>query len=267
MSEAQEHENLSAVHRHTAFASATPLFLFGLCVAAIALFLLAIGGPSQIVNVARGSVWHNLALVIGVIALAALVAAAAAAIMRRLPVWSYTWIGAGLTGLLVALNLVAEDRSFVISPVADITMLVLFFLSSLITFGTAAFRGWQHSGLYSLGVCATLGLSLCFFGVAGPFHVHLGLLAALLGGVESLLVYAYVRRSDAVRIAALIGVGAANIGVAWIVEWLFRSANPSRGVSQFWNLAALLTVPLVGGTLLGLPGRFLRGVFDRTRDR
>jgi hypothetical protein len=258
-------EYCSIVHRRRAFAAAAPFFLFGSCVAAITLFLLAIGGPSQIANVARGSLWHNLALVIGGIALAALVAAAVAAIRRRLPVWSYTWIGAGSTGLLVALNLVVEDRSFVISPVVDITVLALFLLSGLITYGSAASRGWQHSGLYSIGVCATLGLSLCFFGVAGPFHLYLGLLAALLGGVESVLVFAYVRQSDAVRIAALVGVGAANVGVAWIVEWLFRASDLSRDVSQFWALAAILTVLLIGGTLLGLPGRFLRGVLGRMR--
>jgi hypothetical protein len=66
------------------------LFLSGLLVAAITLFLLAIGGPSQIVYLAGESLWHNLALVIGAMALAALVAAAAVAIMHRLPVWSYT---------------------------------------------------------------------------------------------------------------------------------------------------------------------------------
>lgn len=267
MLEAEGHENWSTVRRRQAFAAAMPLFLFGLCVGAITLFLLAIGGPSQIVNVARGPLWHNLALVIGTITLAALVAAAVAAIMRPLPVWSYTWIGAGMTGLLIALNLVAEDRDFVISPVIDITMLVLFLLSGLVTFGTAVSRGWQHAGLFSIGVCATLGLSLCFFGVAGPFQSNLGLLAILLGGADSVLVYAYVRRSKSVRIAALIGVGAANAAVSWIVEQLFRSSNPSRDISQFWYLVAILTVLLFGGTLLGLPGGFARRVLSRVRDR
>jgi len=266
MLEVKGRESWSPADQRRAFAAALPLFLFGLCVAAITLFLLIIGGPSQIVNLARGSLWHNLALVMGAITLAALVVAAVAAVLRRLPVWSYTWIGVGLTGLLIVLNLVVEDRDFVISPVVDITVLVLFLLSGLVTFGTAVSRGWQHAGLFSIGICATLGLSLCFFGVAGPFQFNLGLLAALLSGVEAVLVYAYVRRSNTVRIAALIGVGAANAGVSWIVEWLFRSSSPSRDISQFWYLVAILTVLLFGGTLVGLPGRFVRRVLSRMRD-
>jgi hypothetical protein len=161
------------------------------------------------------------------------------------------------------LNLVVEDRDFVISPVVDTIALMHFLLSGLVTFGTAVSRGWQHAGLFSIGLCATLGPSLCFFGVAGPFQSNLGLLAVLLGGVEAMLVYAYVRRSNVVRIAALIGVAAANAGVAWTVEWLFRSANPSRDIAQFWHLVAILTVALFGGTLLGLPGRFVRRVLGR----
>jgi len=235
-----------------------PLFLYGLCVAAITLFLVTIGGPSEITRLARGPVWHHGALVLGLIALAALVGAAVVAVRGRLPVWSYTWIGAGMTGLLIALNLVVEDRDFVLTPAIDVTLLVLLALSALITFGTAVARGWQHSGLYTLGIAATLGLALCFFGVAGPFHIYLGVLAALLGAIEAALVYLYVRSSNAVRFVSLAGVGAANVAVAWIVEWVFRCAHPERGLGQFWSLAAMLTALLAGGALVGLLGHCAR---------
>jgi len=79
MMEAKGCESLNIVHRHHALAAAMPFFLFGLCVAAITLFLLAIGGPSQIVSLVGGLWWHNLALVIGGITLTALVVAAVAA--------------------------------------------------------------------------------------------------------------------------------------------------------------------------------------------
>jgi hypothetical protein len=202
---------------------------------------------------------------VGLIALAALVGAAVVALAGRLPVWSYTWIGAGMTGLLIALNLVVEDRDFVLSPVLDLTLLAFLVLSALITFGTAALRGWQQSGLYTVGVAATLGLSLCFFGVAGPFHAYLGGLAALLGTVEATLVYAYLRGSNAARFACLVGVGAANVCIAWIVEQVFRSAHPGREIGQFWALAATLTALLVGGTLAGSLPALLRRVLDRSR--
>jgi hypothetical protein len=258
MLESKGCKNGRTLDRPQAILAALPLLLFGLCVAAITLFLVAIGGPSHILRLARGPVWHNGALVVGLIALAALIGAALVALAGRLPVWGYTWIGAGLTGLLIALNLVVEDRAFVLSPLIDVTLLVFLALSALITFGTAALRGWQHSGLYTVGLGATLGLSLCFFGVAGPFHAYLGGLAALLAAIEAALVYAYLRGSNAARAACLICVGAANIGIAWIVEWIFRSAHPAREIEQFWVLAAMLTALLVGGTLAGVLGAIIR---------
>jgi hypothetical protein len=240
-----------------------PLFLFGLCVAAIALFLFTIGGPSEIVSLARGPVWHYGALVVGLAALAALVTVAGSALRGRLPAWSYTWIGAMLAGTLIALNLVVEDRAFVLAPAVDVALLVLLALATLITYGSAASRGWPHSGLYTVGVCGTLGLALCFFGVAGPFQTYLGGLAALLGILEAALVYAYLHGSNAVRVLCLAGVGVANVGIAWTVEWVFRSAHPDRGIEPFWSLAALLTALLVGGTLAGIPGAFLRRILTR----
>ena len=240
------------------------MLLFGLCVAAIALFLLTIGGPSEITSLARGPVWHYGALVVGLVALAALLAAAVIALKGRLPAWSYTWIGAMLAGTLIALNLVVEDRAFVLAPAVDIALLVLLALATLITYGSAASRGWPHSGLYTAGVCATLGLALCFFGVAGPFCACLGGLAALLGIVEAALVYAYLHGSNAVRVVCLAGVGAANVGIAWVVEWVFSAAHPDRGIGSFWSLAALLTALLAGGTLAGLPGAFLCRILTRT---
>jgi hypothetical protein len=260
-----ERKNWSTVTRRRAFAAAVPLFLFGLCVAAITLFLLAIGGPAHVTDLGGPSLWHTLALVIGALAFVALGVAAILCARRCLPVWSYTWIGSGMTGCLVALNLVVEDRGTVLSPVIDIAVLALYLLSGLLTYGTVAMRGWQHAGLFSLGLCATLGLSLSFFAVAGPFQTYLGGIAALLGLVDATLVYAYVRRTSAVRVAVLVGVGIGNLGVAWMVERTFRSLHPSRGISQFWLLAALLTGLLVGGTLVGLPARFVRQALGRER--
>jgi hypothetical protein len=66
MLEADAFENPSTSYRHHALLAATPLFLFGILVGGITLFLLAMGGPSQAASVVRGSFRHNLALVIGV---------------------------------------------------------------------------------------------------------------------------------------------------------------------------------------------------------
>jgi hypothetical protein len=248
-----------------AIIAALPVLLYSLLVVAIAVFLLTIGGPSQIVRLARGPVWHYGALAAGLTALAGLLVAAVVALLGRLPAWSYTWIGAGMMGCLIALNLVLDDRAFALSPAADLLLVALLALSALITFGAAALRGWRHSGLYALGVAALLGLSLCFFAVAGPFQTYLGGLAVIVGSIEAALVYVYLRGSDGVRLSCLIGAGTINVGIAWLVEAAFRDAHPGRGVGQFWMLAALLTLLLLGGTLLGVAGRFLARRIGRGR--
>ncbi len=253
----EEHENWSITHRHHVNAAAMPLLIFGMCVAAITLFVLVVGGPSQIEKVLARPQWHILAIVVAMLVLVVLITAAVFATKGRLPCWSYTWIGSCMAGMLIALNLVIEDRDFVISPSIDITFLALFLLSGLITYGVAALRGWVHTGLFTIGFMGPLGLSLCFFGIAGPFYPNLGLLAVLLGGIESLLVYVYIRHSKIARLATLFCVGIINAGVAWIVEWLFRQSNPGREIGQFWSLLVLLTLLMVGGTLLGLPGKVI----------
>jgi hypothetical protein len=53
------------------------------------------------------------------------------------------------------------------------------------------------------------------------------------------------------------------VGIAWLVESTFRAAYPERELGQFWMLAALLTLLLLGGTLLGVPGRFLTARIGR----
>jgi hypothetical protein len=234
-----------------AIVAALPALLYGLCVAAIAVLLLSIGGPSQIVNLGRGPVWHYGALVVGLVALVALVAAAAGALLGYLPAWSYPWLGALIMGALIALNLVVEDRAYVLAPAIDVSLLALLALSILITFGAAALRGWPHSGLYTMGACGALGLSLLFFGVAGPFQAYLGGLAALVGAAEALSIYVYARGSSAARVVCLAGVAVVNVAIAWLVEDAFRAAHPDRGVGPFWSLAALLTALLIGGTLAG----------------
>ena len=255
--------NWSTLDNRSALVAVLPTFLFGLLVSAITVFLLIIGGPSQITNLAEAVHWHNVALVVGAVALTILVYAGIVAFRGHLSVWSYTWIGAGFTGLLIVMFLVAEDRAFVITPTMDIIVLAISFISGLIVYLTAAVRGWEHTGLLSIGFCATLGLSLCFLGVAGPFQIQLGLIAFIMGLILSLLVYFYTRLSNKTRIAVLVSVGVANAGIAWMVEDGFRSSNPSRGMDQYWNLLFIITVLLVVGTLGGHIGPRLRQIFMR----
>ncbi|MDY7078210.1 MAG: hypothetical protein SXV54_14945 [Chloroflexota bacterium] len=258
----ESHRKLTEIDQRLAIVAALPLFLFGLLIAGIAAFLLIIGGPSQIMRLGVDLLWHNLAIAVSAISLLILVYAAVAAIKNRLAIWSYNWIGAVIVGLVVALNLVLDDRVLAFSKAVDITIVTLVLLSCLVIFYCVALKGWQHTGLISAGFCGMLGLSLIFWGVAGTSQSHIGLFSALLGLIEAILVYVFLRsRSKTVCILSIIGVGIVNIAVSWIIEAIFRSSNPSRDIDQFWFLAALLTGLLLGGTLSGMAGQFVRRRF------
>ena len=143
--------------RASAILAALPLFLFGLLIAGITVFLMVIGGPSQI---GADFPWHNLAIAVSVISLFALIYAAIAAIRNRLALWSYTWVGATVVGLVVSLNLVLDDRVFAFSKGVDIAIIVVVLLSCLVVFCRVALVGWQHTGLFSIGLCGVRAIRL-----------------------------------------------------------------------------------------------------------
>ena len=255
--------SFNSLNQKSVIISALPFFLFGLLISGITIFLFVIGGPRQIIDVARASIWHNSAIIVGAISLFVLVYSAILAINNHLPVWSYTWLGAILTGFLISLILVGEDRDFMISKTVDISVVSLALISCIIIYCYTALKGWQHSGLISIGFCATFGLSLFFFGVAGQSQFYLGILSALLGLLETILIFIYRKsNSNSVRSIIIIVIACINIGIAWIIESIFRASNPSRDMSQFWILVVLLTGLLVVGVLGGVPGQFIRHKFN-----
>jgi hypothetical protein len=125
----------------------------------IALAALAIGGSYQ-----TAPLWRfNISIVVMLIAVILLPLGGLTAVARRLAGWGYIWVGAGLMGVFLVLLMLGGDREFLISPAADAAVAVLLLLAGVAALGAAALRGWQQAGLVSLGLSATLGLSLCFF--------------------------------------------------------------------------------------------------------
>ena len=251
------------IDRKSAIIAALPLFLSGLLIGGIATFLITIGGSSQILNVAQVSVWHNSAILLGAMSLLVLVYASILAIKNRLAIWSYTWLGAILTGYIVCLYLVGEDRDFMISKTIDIIVLIFSLIACLLIFCYVALKGWHHTSLMSIGFCAILGLSLLFFQVYKPLLLYLCATSVLLGLIDAIIVFVFLRsHSNSVRIILMITLACLNIGISWTVEAINRFYHPSRDTNQFWNLAAFLTGLLIIGILIGIPGQFIRRKFN-----
>jgi hypothetical protein len=227
----------------------------------IALAALAVGASYQ-----TAPLWRfNISIVVMLIAVVLLPLGGLIAVARRLPGWGYTWVGAGLMGVFLVLFMLGDDREFLISPASDAAVAVLLLLAGVVALGAAALRGWQQAGLVSLGLSATLGLSLCFFVTAGPFSRYdLGLLAAPLGGLVAALVYAYVRGTNLTRVAVLADMGFVDAGVLWMAEQVWNPWFASHGQPHsYLPLRVFLMAPLMVGPLVGLAGRPLRRVIER----
>lgn len=260
MPETKRYGNWGIDSQRQALAAALPPLLFGL---GIALASLVIGGPFHAVPSWRIIV----GVIVGLVPVTVLAGGGLIALVRRLPDWGYAWVGADLMGLLLLLMSLAEDREFLISPVVDVALVVLILLAGLAVLSVAALRGWQQAGLVSIGLSATLGLSLCFVVTACPFHRHdLALLAGPLGLLVAALTYAYTRGSGPARIAVLLGVGLLNVGLTWMAGQVWQTWYLLRGESHWLLLATLLatlTGLLLAGPLLGLFARPLRRIVGR----
>jgi len=252
----------SATARRSSLLTALPPLLLGL---GTLLKALIIGAPWYTVPSWR--------LVAG-IAAEALAAAALAiggllVLLRRLPDWGYTWLGAALAVVAMGIKVLAEERAEIglplISPAADAVIGVLLLLAGLAALVVAALRGWSQASLVSIGLSSVLALSLCSTAGNAPFHRYdLVLLAGPLGLTIAGLAYLYVRRAGPVRLVIIAVIGLVEVGAAWLAsqawqDWLLSQGRPS----PLLPFLVLLTGSLLAGPVLGLLAQPLRRAVRR----
>lgn len=262
MSDTRQRKKWTIDDQRQAVVAALPPLLFGLGIAVASLLR---GGPWYAMPAWR----LILGVAVGLIPAAVIAGGGLVALVRRLPDWGYTWVGATLMGVLLLAQTMAdelaEEGRFLISPVEGPVAGVLILLAVLTALSAAALRGWPQAGLVSIGLSATLGLSLCFAVTAGPFHRHdLALLAGPLGLLSAALIYAYARGSGLARIAVLLGFWLLNAGLVCMANqawqtWLIARGKPSPA----WPLLVLLTGLLLVGPFLALLVWPLRRVLRR----
>jgi hypothetical protein len=187
------------------------------------------------------------------------------ALVRRLPDWSYTWVGMALMGvLLMAKTFVeelADEGRVLISPLEGpvVGILILLIVGGVLL--VAAWRGWPQAGLTSIGLSSIIGLSLCSLIAVPPFNRHdLALLAAPAGLLLAALIYIYVRRySDVIRLAVFLGLWLLNTGLVWMANQVWQTRLLPQGrPTPFWPLLVITTGLLLAGPLLSLLGWPLR---------
>jgi hypothetical protein len=249
-------------NRREAVIATLPPLLFGLGIAANAVIL---GGPWYAVPK-----WRLILSIVAVLAPAAMVAIGGfIALIRRVPDWGYSWLGACLAGLFLLANVVGEELAESgmnpVPPEAEFVIGVLLLLMLLGALILAALSAWQRAGLVSIGLSSTLAISLCGAVASPPFHRRdLALLAAPVGILLAVLIYVYVRRSTRTQIAVVLGVGTLNVGLALMANqawhaWLVERGRPSPVLP----LLVVMTGLLLAGPIIGLFMRPLRRMVGR----
>lgn len=187
------------------------------------------------------------------------------AIHKRLPVWGYSWSGAALMSIIIAVKTLAEERAdlglSLITPTTDIVLAVFLLVSALVLIFFAASHGWQAAGLVSIGFAAIFTLSVIAAVTATPFRRNdIAILAAPVGVLIAAVTYMYVIKDDLHRIILLVSLGIVNASSVWLVDrvWMAGVVRPSA----FWPFfiagsLALLAGPL-SGVILGLIYKIFR---------
>jgi len=188
------------------------------------------------------------------------------ATLKRFPSWGYSWIGTAAMGCLMFVKTMVEERADeglpMISPVADTLIAGVVVLGIAVLLGLAAWRGWRHAGLLSLGFTIAISLGTLQAVTAAPFNRYdIALSAAPLGLVMSLLLYLYVRKGDAGRLAAMAGYCLLNTAMLLVARSIWQPWLSERGLpSPVVPLFVLLTGAVLVGPVAGLVGRPLRRV-------
>jgi hypothetical protein len=237
--------------------AAIPPTLFGVAMMVTILIIfpldgLVIGGASR--SVLRGGI-NVLRLGAGAAvsgaAVLALVVGSLLGAWRRLPRWSYTWVGAATWAVAFALAVAGEDKPVLISPWADTLIIIGLLVVIVAPVIVAAARGWQDAALVGLGMATNTSLNIIASMTAGPFNrVDIALACGPVGLLYSALILWFIRgdtRVKAVSLALVALLGGGVILVAYAVwrDWLI-------GHGQQWWQPLIFLAQIWGSLVAGL---------------
>ena len=187
------------------------------------------------------------------------------ALIKRVPPWGHTWIGATGMGLVLFVKTIAEERADfglpIISPVMDNVIAIILLVGIAVLIGVSAWQGWRHAGMVSLGFASMAGMASFSMATAAPFNRYdLALLAAPVGLMMASLIYLYVSQGDGGRVIAILVIGIMNAVVFFIVAsiWNLPEGSPSPVIP----FLVMLTGALLVGPIAGFIGRPVRKVIQ-----
>ena len=189
------------------------------------------------------------------------------ALIKRIPAWGYTWVGASAMGVVLFVKTMAEERADfglpLLSPVLDVILVLIILLGLAVLLIFSAWKGWRHAGMVSLGFATMAGMATFSMATAAPLNRYdLAVLAAPVGLVMSTLTYLFVRKGDLGRVVAMLGFGLLNAAMLLVVAQAW--SLPLVHAFPLVPFLVVLTGALLVGPIAGVVGIPIRRIIQRT---
>jgi hypothetical protein len=172
------------------------------------------------------------------------------ALVRRLADWGLPWLGYFFGFFIVFVpDAIGEDLDYGGPvPIGTVVFAVVVGLAYAVAVVVAARRGWRRAALLSFGIGGVVHLFMLGFLVGPSSGEHLPVLLAIpVALVDALLVWLYVRGTDALRTVALAAFVLITLGTTILFRTVTDPALEGGPVlsSFFYLLAWMAAAPLL----------------------
>lgn len=171
-------------------------------------------------------------------------------LFRGMPAWGDTWLGSLLILIALLLRLLMEEVKQadvpVLSPLVSSTITVLVGLTLLGLIFAIALKGWRRTGLVGIGLSSTLGIGLWNTFARPPFNQDiLALCVAPIGLAIAVCIYLYIRKSDKIKILAIMSIWLICLSTAFISSFVYKGWFNERGKAfPLFSLMAIISLLL-----------------------
>lgn len=256
--EKSKKENRIIINRSETLIACLPPFIFG---SAVWLTWLIIGGPwyTATQTQLKAGLAGGLCLA-GVIAVGGIFA-----IVKRFPLWGYTWLGTDIVGFILLVKGLTEEQPNLLPEWVNLTLIVILFVFSAWVLISAVLKSWQAAGLVSIGMASAMGLANVHLMAIGPYHrVDLAVLGLIAGVTLSGMTYAYLRTSIYAQAILLAGTGLLNIGLIYTANQVWAQQMTAAGkTTPLLPMVVILLILLLAGPVAGLFQKPVKMIFGK----
>lgn len=241
-----------------ALIASLPPFIFG---SAVWVTWLIIGGPWYTASDAQ----LKAGLLAGLLLAAVIAVGGIIALIKRFPVWGYTWLGMDVLGFLLCIKSLAEESPNLIPEWLTLIIAVSALIFCAVVLVHAVLESWQAAGLFSTGMSTAMALANVHTMAIGPYHrVDLAILGLVCGLILSALTYAYLRTTPWPQAGLLGSIGLLNLGILYLANQVWSQHLAEVGkTSPLLPMLVILLILLLVGPFAGLFRKPVKSIFGK----